>query len=159
VLYGAGLRRSEVAALDVADLRLLPEGVILHVRHGKGKKQRLVPAGLPARRALEAWLAVRANFGEQQDPDALFLNQRGGRLSDRSLGDLLVRARRARGLGEGTTCHSLRHSFATHLLDSGADIRLIQEMLGHESLSTTQIYTEVSLSRLMEVYDRTHPLA
>ncbi len=159
VLYGAGLRRSEVAALDVADVRFLPEGAILHVRHGKGKKQRLVPAGLPARRALEAWLAVRGTFAPQVDPAALFLNQRGGRLSDRSLGNLLVRARRARGLGEGTTCHSLRHSFATHLLDAGADIRLIQEMLGHESLSTTQIYTEVSLSHLMEVYDRAHPLA
>jgi len=159
VLYGAGLRRSEVAALDVADVRFLEAGVILHVRHGKGKKQRLVPAGLPARRALDAYLAVRETFGATRDPDALFLNARGQRLSDRSLGDLLVRARRARGLGEGTTCHSLRHSFATHLLDSGADIRLIQEMLGHESLSTTQIYTEVSLSHLMEVYDRTHPMA
>jgi integrase/recombinase XerC len=159
VLYGAGLRRSEVVALDLPNLRFIEQGVILHVEHGKGKKQRLVPAGLPARRALEAYLAVRGAFGKRQDPAAVFLNHRGARLSDRSLGDLLVRARRVCGLGEGTTCHSLRHSFATHMLDSGADIRMIQEMLGHESLSTTQIYTEVSLSHLMEVYDRTHPLA
>ena len=159
VLYGAGLRRSEVVALDCPNVRVIPEGVILHVEHGKGKKQRLVPAGLPARRAIEAYLAVRHTFGKRQDPAALFLNHRGQRLSDRSLGNLLVRVRRACGLGEGTTCHSLRHSFATHMLDSGADIRMIQEMLGHQSLSTTQIYTEVSLSHLMEVYDRTHPLA
>ncbi len=159
VLYGAGLRRSEVVALDLPNLRFIDEGVILHVEHGKGKKQRLVPAGLPARRAIEAYLTVRGTFGTRQDPAALFLNNRGQRLSDRSLGSLLVRVRRACGLGEGTTCHSLRHSFATHMLDSGADIRMIQEMLGHQSLSTTQIYTEVSLSHLMEVYDRTHPLA
>ena len=159
VLYGAGLRRSEVVALDLPNVRTTDQGVILHVEHGKGKKQRMVPAGMPARRAIEAYLAVRGTFGKRQDPDALFLNHSGRRLSDRSLGNLLVRVRRACGLGEGTTCHSLRHSFATHMLDSGADIRMIQEMLGHESLSTTQIYTEVSLSHLMEVYDRTHPLA
>ncbi len=159
VLYGAGLRRSEVVALDVTSIRWLPAGVLLHVEKGKGKKQRMVPAGQAAKRALELWLAVRGEFAEKVDPAALFVNHRGGRLSDRSLGNLLVRCRALCGFGEGTTCHSLRHSFATHMLDSGADIRMIQEMLGHESLNTTQIYTEVSLGRLMEVYDNSHPLA
>ncbi len=159
LLYGAGVRRSELAALDIRDVRFIADGVLLHVRKAKGKKERMVPAGLPARNALEKYLAVRGRLGKRQDPEALFLNNRGGRLSDRALGALLERMRRACGLGEGTTCHSLRHSFATHLLDSGADLRVIQELLGHENLATTQIYTEVSLARLMEVYDRCHPLA
>lgn len=159
LLYGAGLRRSELAALNLGDVRFIEEGLLLHVRKAKGKKERIVPAGLPARRALEAYLAVRCHLGKQQDPTALFLNQSGKRLSDRSLGLLLERMRRTCGLGKGTTCHSLRHSFATHLLESGADIRIIQELLGHANLVTTQIYTDVSLSKLMEVYDRCHPFA
>lgn len=159
LLYGAGLRRSELAALDLGDVRFTDEGLLLHVRKAKGKKERIVPAGLPARRALEAYLAVRCHLGKKQDPTALFLNHSGKRLSDRSLGFLLEQMRRICGLGKGTTCHSLRHSFATHLLESGADIRIIQELLGHANLATTQIYTDVSLSKLMEVYDRCHPFA
>jgi len=159
LLYGAGLRRSELAALDVGDVRFIEDGLLLNVRKAKGKKERIVPAGLPARRALEAYLAVRDRLGKNPDPQALFLNHRGKRLSDRALGLLLERMRRLCGLGQTATCHSLRHSFATHLLESGADLRIIQELLGHENLATTQIYTEVSLSRLMEVYDRCHPLA
>jgi integrase/recombinase XerC len=151
VFYSCGLRVGELTALNVDSADL--EQDLVRVL-GKGGKERLVPLGRQARAALEHYLEVR---GEAQDQDALFLNYRGGRLSARSIErnfkQLLLKA----GLVKDATPHSLRHSFATHLLDGGADLRAIQELLGHASLSTTQKYTQVSLDHLMDVYDRAHP--
>ena len=146
LLYGAGLRVSECVAADLDDL----DGEMLHVRRGKGGKGRHVPIGAKARAALDAWLAVRPITAET----ALFLNRRGGRLTARS-----VQREIARASARGATPHTLRHSFATHLLDGGADLRAIQEMLGHSSISTTQIYTRVESARLKSAYARAHPRA
>jgi integrase/recombinase XerC len=151
VFYSCGLRVGELTALNVDSIDL--EQNLVRVL-GKGGKERLVPLGRQAMVALERYLDLR---GEAQDRDALFLNYRGGRLSARSVErnfkQLLLKA----GLVKDATPHSLRHSFATHLLDGGADLRAIQELLGHASLSTTQKYTQVSLDHLMDVYDRAHP--
>ena len=151
VFYSCGLRVGELTALNVGCVDL--EQDLVRVS-GKGGKERLVPLGRQARVALERYLDIR---GMVQDKDALFLNYRGGRLSARSIErnfkQLLLKA----SLIKDATPHSLRHSFATHLLDGGADLRAIQELLGHASLSTTQKYTQVSLDRLMEVYDKAHP--
>jgi len=151
VFYSCGLRVGELTALNVDSVDL--EQDLVRVL-GKGRKERLVPLGRQARVALERYLDLR---GEAQDHDALFLNYRGGRLSARSIErnfkQLLLKA----GLVKDATPHSLRHSFATHLLDGGADLRAIQELLGHASLSTTQKYTQVSIDHLLDVYDRAHP--
>jgi integrase/recombinase XerC len=151
VLYSCGLRIGELTSLNVDSIDY--EQGLVWVQ-GKGGKERLVPLGRQARAALERYLDMRV---EAQDHDALFLNYRGGRLSARSIErnfkQLLLKA----GLVKDASPHSLRHSFATHLLDGGADLRAIQELLGHASLSTTQKYTQVSLDHLMEVYDRAHP--
>jgi integrase/recombinase XerC len=163
VLYGAGLRVSECCALDIDDVdtaRYGDGGAILHVRKGKGGKSRIVPIGGQAVAALVEYLGARAALaarGEAPDPAALFLNQRGRRFTARSAQRLVDR--RARAAGTSATPHALRHSFATHLLDAGADLRSIQELLGHASLGSTQIYTKVSLDHLMSVYDAAHPRA
>ncbi len=163
VLYGAGLRVSECCALDVDDVDSRGgRGTLVTVRQGKGGKQRLVPLGQKADEALSAYLAARPDLRDaktgEQDPCALFLNYRGGRLTPRSvqrhLGRYVIEAGTA-----AATPHALRHSFATHLLDGGVDLRAIQELLGHASLSSTQIYTKVSMDRLMAVYDAAHPHA
>ncbi len=154
VLYSSGLRVGELVGLDVeaVDRRLL----LIRVK-GKGDKERVVPVGQKAleavQRYVEAWAEVRRKSGAK----ALFLNQRGGRLSDRSVRRLLDQALPHLTLARKVSPHGLRHSFATHLLDSGADLRAVQEMLGHASLSTTQKYTHLSLDRLMAVYDKAHP--
>jgi len=130
--------------------------------HGKGRKVRIVPVGRPALAALKEYLEKReAPAHPVADPSGcpVFLNGRGGRLSSRSVQRMVDRAVLASGIGRKISPHALRHSFATHLMDAGADLRSIQEMLGHESLSTTQKYTAVSVSRLMEVYDKAHPKA
>jgi integrase/recombinase XerC len=146
LLYGAGLRVSELCALDVDDL----DADLVHVRNGKGGKPRRVPIGRKARAALDAWLALRP----ASDSPALFLNKQGGRLGVRSVQREIEKT----SLRQATP-HVLRHSFATHLLDGGADLRSIQELLGHASLAATQIYTKVSIDHLMSVYDRAHPHA
>jgi integrase/recombinase XerC len=151
LLYGAGLRVSEAEALDVADVQL-DEGLV-HVRAGKGGKQRLVPMGAMAVAAVRAWLTVRV-----AQHDGLFVNSRGGGLTSRSM-RRVVRARALEVGISGAHPHALRHAFATHLLDSGADLRGIQELLGHASLSTTQRYTHVSVRGLMDVYRTAHPHA
>jgi integrase/recombinase XerC len=159
LLYGSGLRVSELCGLDVGDVDLAASTVRVT---GKGRKQRVVPMSAHARRALRAYLdgarGELAAKGRPSQPPALFLNQRGGRLGARSVRHRLARYTRADGL-RPVAPHALRHSFATHLLDGGADLRSVQELLGHASLGTTQIYTHVSDERLRAVYERSHPRA
>ncbi|MCE9673890.1 tyrosine recombinase XerC [Myxococcus stipitatus] len=160
LLYGGGLRISELCALDLLDVDR--RGRIVRVM-GKGSKERLVPVNAQAIRALEAWLARRGELLAEprpaQAPDALFLNARGGRLTDRSIRRHLDAHVLKCALARKVSPHALRHSFATHLLGGGADIRSIQELLGHASLSTTQRYTHVTWEQLQEVYDAAHPRA
>lgn len=151
LMYGAGLRVSELASLDRADVDLRERLVL--VRHGKGRKQRRVPFGPPAAEALERYLAAVPTEGR-----ALFLNRFFRRLSARALHRIVHRSALANGVA-GVHPHALRHSCATHMLASGADLRAIQEQLGHASLSTTQRYAHVSVERLMEVYRAAHPHA
>ncbi len=157
-MYSAGLRVSEVVGLNQSDLDF--EGGIVRVR-GKGRKERLAPIGSYAIRALGRWLGVRrASAREPEGPEApVFVNKFGRRLATRGVARMLEKYLRQTGLDRRTTPHSLRHSFATHLLDRGADIRSVQELLGHKSLVTTQIYTHVSTAGLREVYRRAHPRA
>lgn len=150
-LYSCGLRVSELTGLDVRGLDL--EQGLVRVS-GKGRKERIVPVGSKACQALRDYLAARGNPALEAP---LFLNHRGGRLTPRSVERNLKRQLREGGVTKNATPHSLRHSFATHLLDGGADLRAIQELLGHASLSTTQKYTQVSVDQLLAVYDRAHP--
>ena len=156
VLYSSGLRVSELTGLDwdaidvqTGQLRVL----------GKGNKERVVPIGRPALRALLAYRAAAAAAGQPSDPGAVFRNNRRGRLTVRSIARLVARYVPESGSQTKASPHALRHTFATHLLGAGADLRAIQELLGHASLSTTQRYTHVDLRRLMEAYDRAHPRA
>jgi len=165
-MYSAGLRVSEVVGLSRGDLDL--EAGILRVR-GKGRRERLAPIGSYALRALRRWLTVcrlhpceraghPAASGEYPAAPA-FVNRFGRRLTTRSVARMLEKYLRQAGLDRRTTPHSLRHSFATHLLDRGADIRSVQELLGHKSLVTTQIYTHVSTAALRQIYEKAHPRA
>ncbi len=163
VLYGAGLRISELVGLSLADLDL--EAGLLRA-HGKGGKERVVPIGRMARQALVAWLGPGGRPGleperwaRRTDEEAVFLNQRGRRLSRQGAWGIVRKYGDRVGLGERLTPHVLRHSCATHMLDRGADIRAVQELLGHASISTTQIYTLVSTERLWAVYEAAHPRA
>jgi integrase/recombinase XerC len=179
-MYSAGLRVSEVVGLDDTDLDF--EAEVLRVR-GKGRRERMAPVGSFALGALRRWLPERklhtaekaggvssaqrlSRDAKQKAPNSfqtpqvpVFVNRFGGRLTTRSVARMLEKYLRQSGLDRRTTPHSLRHSFATHLLDRGADIRSVQELLGHKSLVTTQIYTHVSTSALREVYERAHPRA
>ena len=160
-LYGTGIRISELAALDVDDLDL--DSGSIRVRSGKGAKGRVVPLGRPARRALGDYVTVArpelTTRARRSPGGAVFLNARGGRLSRQGCWKILKGYARVAGLEERVSPHSLRHSFATHMLDRGADIRVVQELLGHASLTTTQVYTLVSDRRLREVYLAAHPRA
>jgi len=151
LLYASGLRVSELAGLDVEDLDR-DRGSVRVL--GKGGKERVVPFGATARRALDVLLA-HAHPGT----GALFRNRRGGRLTVRAVHGIVRARARAAGITRRVTPHTLRHSFATHLLEGGADLRMIQELLGHSRLSTTQRYTHVDADRLMKIYDRAHPRA
>jgi integrase/recombinase XerC len=151
LLYATGLRVSEVAGLDLADVDRDRKTVRVL---GKGRKERVVPFGDAAAAALDAYLG-EAPAG----PGALFRNRRGGRLGVRSLHAVVRERARAAGIDRRVTPHTLRHTFATHMLDAGADLRLIQELLGHSRLATTQRYTHVSADQLMRVYDAAHPRA
>ena len=154
--YGGGLRVSEVVGIDVSDLNL-SDGTVRVL--GKGNKTRIVPMGRHAIIAVTLWLQRRSELtGRNADGSALFRNTRGGRLSVRSV-QRLVEAARVHCRQQGATPHWLRHACATHMLSSGADLRGIQEMLGHSSLSTTQRYTHVDLNNLMASYDEAHPRA
>ncbi|WP_433579315.1 site-specific tyrosine recombinase XerD [Nocardia brasiliensis] len=159
LLYSTGARISEMVGLDVDDLDITERAVVLH---GKGGKQRMVPIGRPALAAVDAYLvrgrpmlaaAGKANAG------ALFLNARGGRLSRQTAWQVLQTAAERAGIGAAVSPHTLRHSFATHLLDGGADVRVVQELLGHASVTTTQIYTLVTVNTLREVWATAHPRA
>ncbi len=157
-MYSAGLRVAEVVGLDLQDYDR--SSGILRIR-GKGRKERIAPVGSYATRALEGWLTVRTPDlkADQMDQAAVFLNRFGRRLTTRSIGRMLEKHILTAGLSQQTSPHTLRHSFATHLLDGGADLRSVQELLGHKSLTTTQIYTHISTRRLRETYEAAHPHA
>ncbi len=164
MLYATGLRVSELSGLDLDDI---DSGQRLARVLGKGGKERIVPYGEPAADALRAYLPTRAALrsaaerrgGSGEEGEPLFVNHRGGRLTSRSVARILKRRLKEAGLPERISPHALRHTFATHLLSAGADLRSIQELLGHASLSTTQKYTHVDAARLMEVYRKSHPKA
>jgi integrase/recombinase XerD len=163
VLYGCGLRVSELVGLSLADVDL---GSGLLRAFGKGAKERIVPVGRLARDALDAWLTpggrgsmVPGRWARRGDAEAVFLNTRGGRLSRQGAWGIVRHHGDSVGLGDRLSPHVLRHSCATHMLDHGADIRVVQELLGHASISTTQVYTKVSATRLRQIYDAAHPRA
>lgn len=158
VLYGTGARISEAVGLDIDDVDLEHSSVLLT---GKGSKQRIVPLGSYAREAIEDYVAAArpALTSAAGSGPALFLNARGGRLSRQSAWTVLTKAARRAGVDQDVSPHTLRHSFATHLLDGGADVRVVQELLGHASVTTTQIYTMVTIDRLRETYAASHPRA
>ncbi|MFW5906421.1 MAG: tyrosine recombinase XerC, partial [Desulfobia sp.] len=163
ILYSTGMRVSELSGLDMG--RLEQADSLVRVI-GKGNKERIVPMGRPAVRALDDYLAERERLlaariqkGKEVESEAVFLNRRGGRLTSRSVQRLVQHYALRAGISTRVTPHALRHSFATHLLEMGADLRAVQELLGHVSLSTTQKYTHLNVDHLMEVYDRTHPMA
>jgi integrase/recombinase XerC len=163
ILYSTGMRVSELVTRDLPDLDFKEE--MLTVR-GKGNKERLVPVGAPAIEAVKSWLdqrlqlmEKRAGRGKAVEKEALFLNGRGGRLSVRSVERMVKLYGERAGILQTVTPHALRHSFATHLLEMGADLRSVQELLGHASLSTTQKYTHLTLDHLADVYDKAHPMA
>lgn len=157
-LYSAGLRVSEVVGMNDGDVDL--DAGVIKIR-GKGRRERLALLGSFASKALRRWLRVRKLHVHEPSGAAapVFVNKFGRRLTTRSVGRLLEKYLRETGLDQRTTPHTLRHSFATHLLDGGADIRSVQELLGHKSLSTTQIYTHVSTTALRAAYERAHPRA
>jgi len=157
VFYGGGLRLAELAGLNLGDVDLAPG--VLRV-WGKGSKERLAFLGEPAKAALSAYLPLRQRLLTQHsagDETALFVNSRGRRLSTRGVARVVAKWVRLSGLSPGLTPHGLRHSFATHLLEGRADLRAVQELLGHASISTTGRYTHVNLDYLMEEYDKAHP--
>jgi len=159
LLYGTGARISEAVGLAVDDLELDHDPAV--TLHGKGGRTRMVPIGRFARLALEAYL-VRGRpvlSAHGRGTPVVFLNARGGPLSRQSAWTVLHRAAQSAGLTEQVSPHTLRHSYATHLLDGGADVRVVQELLGHASVTTTQVYTLVTMDRLREVYATTHPRA
>lgn len=160
LFYSSGLRLSELAALNVMDIDFNQQ--LVKVR-GKGRKERIVPVGKTALQSIREYLNetgdLRKGIGADVFEEPLFLNARGKRISTRSIARMIDEAAEKSGLGRKISPHALRHTFATHLLNAGADLRSIQELLGHKSLSTTQKYTAVNINRLMEIYDKAHPRA
>ncbi|MGB9072269.1 MAG: tyrosine recombinase XerC [Terriglobales bacterium] len=158
LLYGCGIRNSELVGINLGDIRLSDGAILIR---GKGKKERYVPFGGSARAAFAAYLPWRLQLLAtlKKTNSALLVNQRGGRLTTRSVGRIVKRIAVARGLSPDVHPHTLRHAFGTHMLEEGADLRAIQELLGHERLATTQRYTQLSVKHVMNVYDRTHPRA
>jgi len=158
LLYGCGIRNSELIGINLGDIR--PSAEVILIR-GKGKKERYVPFGGSAAAALAGYLPVRQSVlaSTRKNTMALLINQRGGRLTTRSVGRIVKRIAVAKGLSPDVHPHTLRHAFGTHMLEEGADLRAIQEMLGHERLATTQRYTQLSMKHVLQVYDQTHPRA
>jgi integrase/recombinase XerC len=155
LLYGCGIRNSELVGISLDDIHFSNEVILIH---GKGKKERYVPYGDSVKSALSAYLPVRQQLLKQPTL-ALLINQRGGRITTRSVGRIIKKVAVAKGLSPDVHPHTLRHAFGTHMLEEGADLRAIQEMLGHERLSTTQRYTQLSMKHVLQVYDQTHPRA
>jgi integrase/recombinase XerC len=158
LLYGCGIRNSELTGINLDDIRLSAEAILIR---GKGKKERYVPFGDAVKSALSAYLPARqAALAEtRKNTPALLINQRGGPLTTRSVGRIIKKIAVSKGLSPDVHPHTLRHAFGAHMLEEGADLRAIQELLGHERLATTQRYTQLSMKHVLEVYDRTHPRA
>jgi len=158
LLYGCGIRNSELTGINLDDIRLSAEAILIR---GKGKKERYVPFGDSVTAALKAYLPERHKiFGAiGKHSAALLINRRGGRLTTRSVGRIIKKIAVAKGLSSDVHPHTLRHAFGTHMLEEGADLRAIQELLGHERLATTQRYTQLSMKHVLQVYDQTHPRA
>jgi integrase/recombinase XerC len=167
LLYGCGIRNSELVGINLDDISLSNEAILIR---GKGKKERYVPFGGSALAALAVYLPWRQQLlatlrntpkktMSAKFMPALLVNQRGGRLTTRSVGRIVKRIAVAKGLSPEVHPHTLRHAFGTHMLEEGADLRAIQELLGHERLATTQRYTQLSVKHVMNVYDQTHPRA
>jgi integrase/recombinase XerC len=158
LLYGCGIRNSELTGINVDDIRLSAEAILIR---GKGKKERYVPFGDSVKLALAAYLPQRHKILEasRKHGNALLINWRGGRLTTRSVGRIIKKIAVAKGLSPDVHPHTLRHAFGTHMLEEGADLRAIQELLGHERLATTQRYTQLSMKHVLQVYDQTHPRA
>jgi len=158
LLYGCGIRNSELTGINLDDIRLSAEAILIR---GKGKKERYVPFGDSAKTALAAYVPARQAVlsGRRKNTPALLINQRGGRLTTRSVGRIIKKIAVAKGLSPDVHPHTLRHAFGTHMLEEGADLRAIQELLGHERLATTQRYTQLSMKHVLQVYDQTHPRA
>jgi integrase/recombinase XerC len=158
LLYGCGIRNSELTGINLDDIRLSAEAILIR---GKGKKERYVPFGDSVKSALVIYLPARQKIlGEtRKNTPALLINRRGGRLTTRSVGRIIKKIAVAKGLSPDVHPHTLRHAFGTHMLEEGADLRAIQELLGHERLATTQRYTHLSIKHVLQVYDQTHPRA
>jgi integrase/recombinase XerC len=154
LMYSTGMRASEVLTMDREDLHM--DGMWVKVK-GKGGKERILPFGDKAKEAIEAYLAAVKKEVKYEPKSALFINARGGRLAYRGLLKIMKKHQIKTQLFKNLSLHGVRHSFATHMLDNGADLRSIQELLGHSKLSTTQRYTHVSMDKLMEIYDKSHP--
>jgi len=156
LLYGCGVRNSELVGIDLGDIHFSNEVILVR---GKGRKERLVPFGAAAKDALTIYLKDRQQIlsAKKKSTPALLINLRAGRLTTRSVGRIVKSLAVAGGLSPDIHPHTLRHAFGTHMLEEGADLRAIQELLGHERLSTTQRYTQLSVKHMMQVYDQTHP--
>jgi len=158
LLYGCGIRNSELTGINLDDIRLSAEAILIR---GKGKKERYVPFGDSVKTALAAYFPERQKVlgAISKHSVALLINRRGGRLTTRSVGRIIKKIAVAKGLSPDVHPHTLRHAFGTHMLEEGADLRAIQELLGHERLATTQRYTQLSMKHVLQVYDQTHPRA
>lgn len=161
LLYGTGIRVGELVNLNICNIDLYEKTIIVF---GKGSKERILPLGNPSIRAIQEYLTSRNVFEKKifvnkNDLEALFLNRLGGRLTTRSIRRIIIKYMKMAGLNKKISPHVLRHSFATHLLEGGADLRSVQELLGHKSLSTTQIYTHITKERLKTIYKKSHPRA
>jgi len=158
LLYGCGIRNSELTGINLENIYWANDAILVR---GKGKKERYVPFGESAAIALRQYLPVRQNrlADLKKSNQGLLISLRGSRLTTRSVGRIVKRIAVAKGLSPDVHPHTLRHAFGTHMLEEGADLRSIQEMLGHERLSTTQRYTQLSMKKVIEVYDQTHPRA
>ena len=158
LLYGCGIRNSELTGINLDDIRVSAEAILIR---GKGKKERYVPFGDSVKSALAVYLPERQKVLQEsrKQSSALLINCRGGRLTTRSVGRIVKKIAVAKGLSSDVHPHTLRHAFGTHMLEEGADLRAIQELLGHERLATTQRYTHLSMKHVLQVYDQTHPRA
>jgi integrase/recombinase XerC len=158
LLYGCGIRNSELTGINLGDIRLSAEAILIR---GKGKKERYVPFGDAVKAGLSVYLPERQKWlgARGKQCAALLINRRGGRLTTRSVGRIIKKIAVAKGLSPDVHPHTLRHAFGTHMLEEGADLRAIQELLGHERLATTQRYTQLSMKHVLQVYDQTHPRA